>query len=654
MLSLSLANNPVSLNDSKVLQSLIEDQNIVGVLGALECKCDEFFQSISNISDDPAFPNLKANHREYFNGDSLFKEVVPIQDEEIRFKIKQTYRLQFMKDVLARILDESTIVIFTSMIYFNQLSIVIALQTSSDYMTQLFAIYGASPGNVDQKRDGVHLVHQISLATKGFQNQQKKMTFTKLISSGLYSLLEFALNDTVESIRILGTELLLTIIDIDAALIRNYTQNSQANSTFALMQTLVTLFFKEDDIGLKYQVIEALKYMLDTMTTALLSSLEDTVLSRRTSQELENDVFVASFYTNCGRKLFSSFGDLGEGRASVKPSISLSQRAFYELLCDLLNFCVRMHGAKCREFSIEQGLWKGVAVLIACPFQTIQLAALRCWKQALNLEDETYIRHFAANGLAESVVDVLARIGNKNNLVTSTCLEILDFMRIEMSNTSSADKIVAIVGHLVKSRRFELEEKLKFTDISKQLIEEYENHLEEERSLLPSSKFKTISSSLEYSLSDHSPIMPLETPEIQTLKHFDLDPSAEDDSRKEIEPLVPYDDSEEEEVLFEDANEETDSRSARVLKRLRESDHVEGYNSNSQERVSTPPRNRARTVSPEERASNNTSGSSQPSDASTADPNSIATDISVAHDSNESLTIPPLSHLRQQQSKKVS
>lgn len=35
------ANNLVSLNDSKVLYALIEDQNIVGVLGALECKYSE-------------------------------------------------------------------------------------------------------------------------------------------------------------------------------------------------------------------------------------------------------------------------------------------------------------------------------------------------------------------------------------------------------------------------------------------------------------------------------------------------------------------------------------------------------------------------------------------------------------------------------------
>lgn len=123
-----------------------------------------------------------------------------------------------------------------------------------------------------------------------------------MTSSGLFNLIEFALNDTIESIRMLGTELLLTIIDVDTSLIRNYSQNLQSQSTFALMQTLVDLFFREKDIGLKSQAVESLKYVLDTMSNYILPL--DDLPSRRSSQELEYDVFVASFYTNCGEIIF--------------------------------------------------------------------------------------------------------------------------------------------------------------------------------------------------------------------------------------------------------------------------------------------------------------------------------------------------------------
>lgn len=433
---------------------------MLGVIGALEY--------------DPDFPRLKANHRSYFAGDAFFKEVVPIHDEDIRFKIKQTYRLQFLKDVLARLLDDSTFSVFTSMIYFNQMSIVIALQNSQEYMASLFAIY-KSPSSIEQRRDGVKFVHQISLATKGFQNQQKKLTFTKLIAHGLFLQLEFALNDTNDSIRMLGTELLLTIIDLDATLIRNYVQTpGQHAATFALMQTLVELFFRERDIGLKSQTVEALKYMLDVGTLSLQDDME-----RSSSQDLENDVFIASFYTNCAGKLFDCIRDVGLDNAVFLKPLHLSTKAMYEILCDLLNFCVKMHGVKCRTFTIERGIWPGIAALILCPHQVIQLAALRCLKQALLLDDTTYMHYFTKASVFEAVVDVLVRMGNKNNLVNSACLEVLSLIE-NGGKLSVSESMMLVVNSLATSRQLELKDGLSYSDLGGKLLTLHGRFLEEE------------------------------------------------------------------------------------------------------------------------------------------------------------------------------
>lgn len=448
------------MNDSKVFESLIEDQNVVGVIGALEY--------------DPDFPTLKANHRSYFAGDAHYKEVVPIQDEEIRFKIKQTYRLQFLKDVLARLLDDSTFSVFTSMIYFNQMSIVIALQNSQEYMSSLFRLF-KEQSPLEKRRDAVKFVHQISLATKGFQSQQKKLTFTKLIAHGLFLLLEFALNDSNETIRMLGTELLLTVIDLDASLIRNYVQTpGQHAATFALMQTLVDLFFREPDIGLKSQAAEALKYMLDIGT---LSMQDDT--GRSSNQELENEVFVASFYTNCAPKLFDCIRHVGVNKTLLNKRLSLTDKATFELLCDLVTFCVRTHGLKCRAFTIERDLWYGISTLIMCPHQVIQLAALRCLKQALLLDDPTYVHHLAEAAVSESVVDVLIRMGNKNNLLNSACLEILSFIESGLK-LSMSETMLFLVNGLVRSREAELKDGISYTDLGEKLLTLHGRAIEEE------------------------------------------------------------------------------------------------------------------------------------------------------------------------------
>lgn len=429
-----------------------------------------------------------------------FREVVPIQDEFIRLKIKQTYRLQFLKDVLARLLDDSTFSIFASMIYMNQMAIVSSLHSSTDFMNRLFSVYKSphSSQPIEKQRQGVHFVHQVCLASKKFQHQQKKIAFTQLISNGLLYLLEFALNDNVESIRMLGTELLLTIIDLDASLIRNYVQNIQGHSTFALMQTLVDLFFRENDIGLKSQAVEALKYMLDISTSPLLTS-NDIFASPRSCQELENDLFVASFYTNCCGKLFSALADAGAGCGlDVSKPMSLAIKALYEQMCDLLNFCVRVHGLKCRDYSIDTGLWKGVCQLIQCPYQSVQLAAMRCLKQGLLTDDATYMHHFVENNLMESVVDVLNQMGNKNNLVNSVCLELLGY--VESNSIKPTNNMVIVTSHLVDSRRTELEH-INFSDIPSKLLALYPISVQQRADLSSGGNLADSSQSETYSAS---------------------------------------------------------------------------------------------------------------------------------------------------------
>ena len=64
--------------------------------------------------------------------------MVRIKDANIRRRIHQTYRLQYMKDVvLARILDDPTFSVLNSMIFFNQVEIVGHIQVNSEFLRDL-------------------------------------------------------------------------------------------------------------------------------------------------------------------------------------------------------------------------------------------------------------------------------------------------------------------------------------------------------------------------------------------------------------------------------------------------------------------------------------------------------------------------------------
>ena len=136
------------------------------------------------------------------------------------------------------------------MVFMNNLSIVVDLQALPNYMTDLFAIY-TIPNNTTQKREGVQLVYQLSLAMKGFQNQQKRPAFEQMISSGLLSLFKFAFDDTDNYIRKIAAELLLAVIDTDATLVRQDLQDDDSSLLLTIAESTVNFFIRETDIGIR-------------------------------------------------------------------------------------------------------------------------------------------------------------------------------------------------------------------------------------------------------------------------------------------------------------------------------------------------------------------------------------------------------------------
>jgi len=407
---------------------------------------------------------------------SNFHEVIPICEESIKTKIKQTYRLQFFQDVFARILDDGTLSSFRSMVFMNNLSIVVDLQALPNYMTDLFAIY-TIPNNTTQKREGVQLVYQLSLAMKGFQNQQKRPAFEQMISSGLLSLFKFAFDDTDNYIRKIAAELLLAVIDTDATLVRQDLQDDDSSLLLTIAESTVNLFIRETDIGIRSQLLEALQQMLSYDDSPNIMS--EFFSSSESSPELKSDAFISSFYDGCGKTLYSDLINVDETEFAklINQPMSLLKKGFYENLCRLLKFLMSAHRNKCFEFTIQNKMWKALSLMIRSRHQKLQLAALQCLKQALVLEDYTLCIHLTENHLVEQVVMNLVKMGNKNNLVNSSSLEILEMIATETLNPFANKNMIFVLNHLIESRMTELES-LTYTDLFAKLFKSYKSNLQ--------------------------------------------------------------------------------------------------------------------------------------------------------------------------------
>ena len=104
------------LNKAALFEVMFSDDCIMDVVGCLEY--------------DPA-PVQPKRHREFLTKTAKFKEVIPITDSELRQKIHQTYRVQYIQDIILptpSVFEENFLSTLTSFIFFNKVEIVSMLQ----------------------------------------------------------------------------------------------------------------------------------------------------------------------------------------------------------------------------------------------------------------------------------------------------------------------------------------------------------------------------------------------------------------------------------------------------------------------------------------------------------------------------------------------
>ncbi|CAG8510843.1 1168_t:CDS:2, partial [Scutellospora calospora] len=151
----------IMLQDSEIYEYILRDDVIMQVVGMLEY--------------DPEFPTYKANHRQYLADNSKFKEIVKIKDKAIETKIHETFRLQYLKDVVfARVFDDPTSSILSSLIFFNHVDICKHISQDDEFLEELFNILNEENGSPKRKRDVIMFVQQLCFIAKSIHVSHKK------------------------------------------------------------------------------------------------------------------------------------------------------------------------------------------------------------------------------------------------------------------------------------------------------------------------------------------------------------------------------------------------------------------------------------------------------------------------------------------------
>ena len=461
----------ILMNDNTIIEHLVTDEIIIGVVGALEY--------------DPDFPTHKANHRQYLSDDSRYKEVVEIKDQNIKRKIRQTWRLQYLKDVvLARILDDPTFGVLNSLIFFNQVDIVQHLQGNTAFLKELFSIFHNDNTDVKRKEQAVYFLQQCAAIAKTLQMQSRANLLNNFIAHGLFAVITFAVKHPEPSMRTTGIDILVALLDHDPNMMRGYMLKAVSEKKIPLTDTLIELLHAETDLGVKNQLADAIKILLDPQPPsndpmgARQNSEFMTKLSRpqMTPIQQANEQFAQDNFDRSCRKLFYPLKSF-EGRDSMK-ALSYQEVSLFSYLVEILTFFVRQHSMRSRPFVLSENLAPRVAQLLQVPQKPLKLTAMKFFRTAVSLQDQFYAAQVVKSGAFDAILGIVIDTMPRDNLLNSACLEMFEFIRKET--------IKPIIIHLGEHYRQKLQD-ITYVDTFENLLMRFEqlthDHPEPEHTL---------------------------------------------------------------------------------------------------------------------------------------------------------------------------
>jgi protein phosphatase 4 regulatory subunit 3 len=358
----------ILLNDAALIEHVVSDECVDGVVGALEY--------------DPDFPTHKANHRQWLNNQGRFKEVVPIEDETIRRKIHQTYRLQYLKDVvLARILDDPTFSVLNSIIFFNQVEIVQHLQSNSVFLSELFSIFKTSAQDTKQKKDAIQFIQQCCAIAKNIQPPARQTLYNNFIAHGLLHVIHFGLGHRDVGVRVGTTDILVSLIDHDPQMIRQTIYRQINDNQPPLTDLLIDLLLVEVDLGVKSQISDALKVLLDGVSVV---QMQETFAAKANGEfapgrrpleaaHPQQDMLLHRFYDTSAATLFKPLLDLED---RIDMTFNGLQAAMLTYLIEILGFFTRQHFHRARSFVAQRNICQRVAQLLQSDEKYLRLCKL--------------------------------------------------------------------------------------------------------------------------------------------------------------------------------------------------------------------------------------------------------------------------------------
>uniref|UniRef100_A0A8C7GHJ2 Serine/threonine-protein phosphatase 4 regulatory subunit 3 n=1 Tax=Oncorhynchus kisutch TaxID=8019 RepID=A0A8C7GHJ2_ONCKI len=366
------------LNRTALFEVMFSEECIMDVIGCLE--------------HDPALDGLPRRHRDFLTKTARFKEVIPIGDPELRAKIHQTYRVQYIQDMVLptpSVFEENMLSTLHSFIFFNKVEIVGMLQDDEKFLTDLFAQLTDEATDDDKRHELVNFLKEFCAFSQTLQPQNRDTFFKTLSNMGILPALEVILVSGMDDVQVRGaaTDIFSYLVEYNPSMVREFImQESQQNDDDILLINLIIehmICDSDPELGGAVQLM------------GLLRTLVDPENMMATANKTEKTEFLSFFYKHC------------------------------------------MHVLSAPLLANTTDDNEKVTVCQTPP------GALRFMRRIIGLKDEFYNRYIMKNFLFEPVVKAFLNNGARYNLMNSAIIEMFEYVRVE--------DVKSLTAHIVEN-----------------------------------------------------------------------------------------------------------------------------------------------------------------------------------------------------------
>uniref|UniRef100_A0A671QGS5 Serine/threonine-protein phosphatase 4 regulatory subunit 3 n=1 Tax=Sinocyclocheilus anshuiensis TaxID=1608454 RepID=A0A671QGS5_9TELE len=397
------------LNKATLLEVMFSDDCIMDVVGCLEY--------------EPALLQPKS-HRQFLTETARFREVIPIRDSELRQKIHQTYRVQYIQDIILpthSVLEDNFLSTLSSFIFFNKVEIVSMLQEDEKFLTEVFAQLTDEATEDSKRRELVNFFKEFCAFSQTLQPQNRDAFFKTLANLGILPALEIVMGMEDEQVKSAAMDIFSYLVEFSPSVVREFIMQEpqQADDDVLLINVVIKQMICDSDpeLGGAVQLMGLLRTLMDPENMLAPAS------------KAEKSEFLSFFYKYCMHvltaPLLANTGeedpDLMEGAAKPNPVCpdNFQTAQLLALILELLTFCVEHHTYHIKSYIMTRDLLRRVLTLMNSRHSFLALCALRFMRRIIGLKDEYYNRYIVKGNLFEPVINALLDNGTRYNLVVS-------------------------------------------------------------------------------------------------------------------------------------------------------------------------------------------------------------------------------------------